>query len=376
MIVRDLYEILEIDRDASQSEIKRQYRLLAKKHHPDLNPDDDTAQEKLKEINLAYEVLGDPDRRVQYDTYGDAIFEGAQSGADFGGFGDFFSDLFRGFGFDFAGSGAGGMGNTPRRGQDIRKPLSLTFREAVFGVVREISFDRMEKCPACEGTGAEKGHDPETCPDCHGSGRVRRVQNSIFGQMMTEGICPHCEGTGKIITHKCPDCKGKKFVRVKKKMKVTIPEGVDRGMVLNLRGEGHEGEPGAPNGDLLLYLDVQEHEIFHRNDLDIEFELPIGMARAALGGEVDIPTLRGTEKYTIPAGTQGGTVFMKKGGGVTRGSRTGDLKFMVRVEIPKKLTERERELLIEFDEGETKAHEARKKSFFEKVKDFFEDERD
>ena len=369
--MRDLYEVLGVETDASQEEIKRKYRLLAKKYHPDLNQVDEESEQIFKEINLAYEVLGDADKRKQYDMYGDAIFQGGGANS-YGGFGDFFSDLFAGFGFgDF-----GGMGRQrprgPRAGGDVQFHLNLEFREAVFGAEKEINFERMERCTRCEGSGVEPGHSKETCPNCHGSGRVRQTKSTVFGQFISEEPCPTCNGTGEHITEECHQCHGEAFERKRKKVKLTVPAGVERGSILTLRGEGHHGDPGAPSGDLYVIIDVKEHPLFQRRGQDIFFELPITFTQAALGGELEVPTLRGVKPYEIPEGTQTGERFVMKGEGVQspRGRGVGNLIFEVVVETPTKLSRRERELFEELAKESGEDIKKKRKTFLNKVKDF------
>lgn len=377
--MRDLYEILEIERNASQDEIKKNYRKMAKKYHPDLNPDNEEASERLKEINLAYEVLSDPDKRSKYDTYGDAIFSGAGTtggaGSYGGGFGDIFSDIFSDF---FGGSAGGGFGQRayrgPVKGADIRKDITIEFNEAVFGTEKEISLRREETCKTCEGTGAKEGTSAKTCPTCGGSGRVSTTQDSPFGRFVRQSTCPTCHGTGEIIEEKCETCAGAGVEIKNRKLKVKITPGVDNGSIIQLQGEGHAGERGGPNGDLYIVLSVKPHAIFQRQGLDIFYELPISFSQAALGDELQIPVLDGLLDYTIPEETQTGSTFKVKGKGVPspRGGRVGDLYFSVVIQTPKDLTDRQKELLQEFDEiGGTHAKGA-KKGFFDKVKDIFD----
>ena len=376
-VLKDLYEILGIERTASQEEIKRKYRLLAKKYHPDLNQGDEKSERIFKEINLAYEVLGDADKRKQYDTYGDAIFEGGGGSGAYGGFGDFFSDLFSGMGFGgFGGFGGQSRPRGPRNGGDIQVDIPLNFKEAVFGVEKEVSFHRMERCNRCDGSGAEPGHDKKTCPECNGTGRKRSVKRTPFGQFVSEESCYHCRGTGEIIEEKCHTCHGEGFVKAKKKIKINIPAGVDDGSIMTLRGEGNHGERGGHSGDLYVVMRVADHPLFHRDGQTIYFDLPITVTQAALGATLEVPTLRGVKNYDLPAGTQTGTTFVMKGEGVksVRQDQMGDLIFRVIVETPTKLSKRQEELLEEFARESGEELKKKKKNFLEKVKDFITDE--
>nr|WP_206155233.1 molecular chaperone DnaJ [Caldanaerobacter subterraneus] len=376
-----MYEILGVDRNASQEEIKKAYRRLAKKYHPDLNPGDKEAEQKFKEINEAYEILSDPQKRAQYDQFGHAAFEqgGFQQGGfgdfgeggfdfDFGGFGDIFGDIFS----DFFGTGRRKAEKGPKKGADIRYDLTLTFEEAAFGTEKEIEVERFEVCDVCHGTGVKPGSRPETCPVCHGTGEIRQTQNTPFGRIVNIRTCPRCHGEGKIITDPCQKCGGTGRIRKRRKIKVTIPAGIDEGQMLTLRGEGEPGLRGGPNGDLYIVIHVKPHEIFKREGYDVYVKIPISFADAALGGEIKIPTLDGMVSFTIPEGTQTGTKFKLRGKGIPHigGRGRGDQIVEVYVEVPKRLSEKQKELLREFKrlEGENTAEH---KSFFQRMRDAF-----
>lgn len=370
--MRDYYEILGVDRSASSEEIKRAYRKVAKKYHPDLNPNDKEAEHKFKEANTAYEVLSDDNKRSMYDRYGEEGVNG-QGAQGFGGFGDIFEDIFDIFGGGFSG---GGRRSGPQRGSDLRYNLTLEFEEAVFGVEKEIQIRREENCSVCEGTGAEPGTNKETCPKCKGSGQIRYVQQSPFGQMVRVGTCDQCNGTGEIIEENCHKCHGSGKEIKNKKISVKVPKGVDTGSIISIRGEGEAGDKGGPPGDLYIYIQVKEDEVFQREGNSIFLNVPISFTEAALGAEIDIPTLEGTEKFDIPEGTQTGTRFKLRNKGVPhlRGNGRGDLYFTVEVMVPTKLTSKQRELLEELakEQGEDFKKHRNKKSFFEKVKDVFD----
>ena len=313
---RDYYDVLGVSKTASAEEIKKAYRKIAKANHPDLHPGDKACEARLKEANEAYEVLSDADKRAKYDQFGHAAFDpnagfGGGAGGFQGGFGDLgdiFGDLFGG-----AFSGFGGQStrthNGPRRGESLRVGLTLTFREAVFGCTKEISVAKVESCDTCHGTGCAPGTSPETCPDCHGTGSVHQQQRTPFGTFSTSGPCPRCGGTGKVVHQPCPECRGQGTVRRQRKISVNIPAGIDDGQTVSLRGQGNAGKNGGPAGDLLVTVRVRPSQEFRREGDDIYYALAIDMTQAALGEEVEVPTLDGKVKYTVPAGTQNGTVF-------------------------------------------------------------------
>ena len=320
---RDYYEVLGVEKGASEDEIKKAYRKLAKANHPDLHPGDKECEERFKEINEAYEVLSDPDKRAKYDQFGHAAFDpsaGGPGGAGFGGFGgfgDIFGDIFGGGFGDIFGGGFGG-GQTqrsgPRRGENLRVRLNITFEEAAFGCEKEINVGRVEQCPDCKGTGCAPGTTPEVCPDCKGTGSVRTTQRTPFGMVQTSGVCKKCGGRGKIIHQPCPRCGGRGAVRKNQTIKVKIPAGIDDGQTLNLRGKGNAGLDGGPAGDLLITVFVKPHPFFERDGNSVLMEMPVTFAQAALGAEIEVPTIDGRVKLTIPEGTQPGSVFRLRQG--------------------------------------------------------------
>lgn len=396
---RDYYEVLGVDKNASDADIKKAFRKLARKYHPDVNPGDKEAEEKFKEINEAYDVLSNAEKRQQYDQFGhDAPnfggaggfggFSGGFSGgsADFGDLGDIFNMFFGG-----AGGSAGAQANGPRQGADLRYDLTLSFKEAIFGCKKTITVDRWVTCPTCGGTGAKPGTSPETCSRCHGSGRIISMQQTPLGRMQTQTTCPDCGGTGKIIKEKCSDCGGTGRKRESKSLEVNIPAGVDNGTRLRMAREGEAGENGGPSGDLYIYIRVRQDDVFQRDDNDIYIEQHINMAQAALGDDIEVPTVDGRIKFTIPAGVQNGTRFRLKGKGVKsmRGYGKGDQYVTVIVETPKNLTDEQRALFEQLAEsldrydGKKPEKEARRsekkkedKGFFDKMKDLFTDDDD
>ncbi len=358
---RDYYEVLGLDKSADEAAIKRAYRTLAKKYHPDMNPGDKEAEQKFKEVNEAYDVLSDPDKKAKYDQYGHAAFEAGGGGSGFGGFGGFgedfdISDIFSSFFGGMGGSSSARRGG-PARGDDLSVRLTLTFEEAVFGVKKEISYQRLQKCAECGGSGAAKGTSPKTCPTCRGTGRVRTQQRTPLGIMQTQKNCDACRGTGKIVETPCSACRGAGYTYVTKKLDVSVPAGIDDGQRIVLSGQGSDGRDGGAAGDLYISVSVRPHPLFEREGTDIYCEVPISFAEAALGGEIDIPTLEGTEKFQIPEGTQTGTTFhlKQKGVPVVNSKNRGTLHFTVRVETPKSLNAEQKDLLRRFADscGET-----------------------
>ncbi len=351
---RDYYEVLGIDKGATDDDIKKAYRKLAKKYHPDMNPGDAEAEKSFKEVNEAYSVLSDQGKREQYDRFGHAAFDPASGAGAGGGFGGFdmsgFGDIFESFFGGGFGGGASSRRNGPQRGSDLEEKVSISFEEAAFGCKKDIQYNRVEKCPKCSGSGAAEGSVAETCSTCRGSGQVRTTQRTILGMMQSTGTCPTCNGSGKIIKNPCQYCKGKGNVRNRKKLSVSIPAGIDNGHTIILRGQGDEGRMGGPAGDLHLFVRVSKHEIFTRDGINLYCDVPITFKEAALGGEIAVPTLLGEEKYKIPEGTQTGTRFSLRGKGVqnvnSRG--VGDIIFTVVVETPKNLTKEQKELLLKF----------------------------
>ncbi|GIW40554.1 MAG: chaperone protein DnaJ [Candidatus Binatia bacterium] len=366
---RDYYEVLGVGRDASLEEIKKAYRKLALKYHPDRNPGDKVAEEKFKEASEAYQVLSDPERRAQYDRFGHAAFDATMAGGGFGGF-DFrapsFEDLFQDLFGDFFGMSRGR--SRGRRGEDLRLDLELKFEEAVFGTERVVEVPRTVVCEECHGEGTRGGRPRSACPRCRGTGQLR-YQQGFFTVAKT---CPQCSGQGSVITDPCRTCGGSGLVQKVHKLTVRIPPGVDRGTRLRLRGEGERGLNGGPPGDLYVVIDVAEHPLFRRQGNDIVCEVPISFPQAALGTEIEVPTLSGKVKMKIPPGTQSGSVFRLRGHGVpdARG-RKGDQLVKIVVETPRRLTPRQRELLEEFARLSGEEGNPISKGFFEKVKEMF-----
>lgn len=375
---RDYYEVLGVPKDASADDIKKAYRKGAMKYHPDRNPGDKEAEQKFKEIGEAYDVLSDPDKKARYDQYGFAGVDpnfgagaGSYGGAGFGGFGDF-GDLGDIFGEFFGGGRSrGSQQNAPRRGENVMARLELTFEEAAFGCEKEVAAQRIENCAACKGTGSADGVI-ETCQQCRGTGQVRTVQNFMGMQMQSSTTCPACNGRGKIIKTPCTTCKGKGKVRRTNRVKVKIPGGVDAGQSVRVRGEGCVGMNGGPNGDLLVEVSIKRHPIFTRRDYDVLCEVPISFTQAALGAEIDVPTLDGRVKFEIPEGTQTGREFVLRDKGIPEVGnprRRGDHRFTVVVETPTHLTKEQKDLLRQLD-GTIEASPKRKK-FIDNLKDFF-----
>ncbi|WP_251861861.1 molecular chaperone DnaJ [Clostridium sp. Marseille-Q2269] len=378
---KDYYALLGVDKGSSPEDIKKAFRKLAIKYHPDKNKGNKEAEEKFKEINEAYQVLSDPQKKAQYDQFGTTDFNGAggfdSSGfggfdfSDMGGFGDIFDSFFGG-GF----SSGGRRKNAPQRGADIETAINLTFEEAVFGVEKEISVNKNEKCDTCSGTGAKPGTSPKTCDKCGGSGRIRIQKNTILGSMVTETSCDKCGGSGKVIENPCHKCHGKGKIRKNKKIKVNIPAGVDTGNVIPLRGQGEPGNNGGPTGDLYINIRVASHPTFKRKGFDIYIENHISFAQAALGVEIKVPTVDGEVKYEVPAGTQPGTVFRLKGKGVPKINSTarGNQYVTIIVDIPKRLNNKQKEALAMYMEASGEAPQGKDKgNIFEKIKKGFKD---
>lgn len=357
---RDYYEVLGLQKGASDDEIKKSYRKLAKEYHPDLHPGDKACEEKFKEIGEAYEVLSDPDKKAKYDQFGHAAFDpsagygGGYGGGfgDFGDLGDILGNIFGGFG-GFGGGSSAQRRNAPQKGENLRVRMSVSFEEAAFGCSKDISIPRIEDCEDCAGTGAAKGSTTETCTECGGTGSVRTQQRTPFGVMASTSACRKCGGTGKIIKNPCPQCGGKGKVRRQRTINVKIPAGIDDGQTISLRGQGQAGVNGGPKGDLLITVNVKAHPLFERDGASILFEMPISFVQAALGAEVEVPTLDGKVKYTIPEGTQTGTTFRLRGKGIPylNGASRGDQFVTVTIETPKNLNKEQKELLRQFGEA-------------------------
>jgi len=372
MSKRDYYEVLGVDRGADAATLKKAYRRMAQKYHPDRNPDDDESEHKFKEAKEAYEVLNDPQKRSAYDQFGhagvDSSMGGGHGGAGPGGFGDIFGDVFS----DIFGGGRGRQGGV-YRGADLRYSMELSLEDAVAGKTVNIKIPARVKCGVCNGSGAKKGTSPKTCTTCHGHGQVR-MQQGFFSVQQT---CPACHGQGTIISDPCTSCHGSGKVQHTKTLSVKVPPGVDTGDRIRLAGEGEAGEQGGPPGDLYVEIGVKQHPIFTRQDSDLYCEVPISFVTAALGGELEVPTLGGKVSLKIPAETQTGKMFRMRGKGVkpVRGGSTGDLLCRVVVETPVKLTGRQKELLRELegtlDEG-GKGHSPQAHSWLDGVKEFFE----
>ena len=375
---RDYYEVLGVEKGASAEEIKKAYRKSAMKYHPDRNPGNKEAEEKFKEVGEAYEVLSDDDKRARYDQFGFAgvdpnygAGQGGAYGGGFGGFGDF-GDLGDIFGSFFGGGASRSNANAPRRGENVGARLELTFEEAAFGAEKEVAAQRIENCAACGGSGSADGV-VETCATCRGSGQIRTTQNFMGMAMQSTTVCPKCNGKGKTIKTPCNTCRGKGKVRRTQKIKVKVPGGVDHGQSVRVRGEGCVGTNGGPNGDLLVEIYIKRHPIFTREDYDVLCEVPISFAQAALGAQIEVPTLDGKVSYTIPEGTQTGTTFTLTGKGIPvvgNPRRRGDEHFTVVVETPTRLTREQKELLRQLDG--TLEETPKRKKFFDSIKDLFD----
>lgn len=354
---RDYYEVLGVEKNADDAALKKAYRVLAKKYHPDMNPGDAEAEKKFKEASEAYAVLSDPEKRRQYDQYGHAAFEPG-AGGGFGGF-DFnsmdFSDIFGDIFGDFFGGGrrGGGRNNGPMKGSNIRTSVRITFEEAIFGVEKEIELTLKDECTTCHGSGARPGTSPETCSKCGGKGQVVFTQQSFFGTVRNVQTCPDCHGTGKVIKEKCPDCRGTGYIANKKKIQVSIPAGIDNGQSVRIREKGEPGSNGGPRGDLLVEVIVGRHPIFQRQEYNIYSTVPMSFAVAALGGEIMIDTVDGKVIYDVKPGTQTDTKVRLKGKGVpslrSRDVR-GDHYVTLVVQVPDKLSREAKDLLRQFDE--------------------------
>ena len=372
---RDYYEVLGVDRGASEDEIKKAYKKLARKYHPDMNPGDKEAEEKFKEVNEANEILSDPEKKARYDQFGFAGVDpnyGAGAGGGYGAGGFDFGDLGDIFGSFFGGGFGGGAQrrNGPQRGESIRMGVTVDFVEAAFGCEKELTLERADQCATCGGTGCAPGTTPEVCPECRGTGSVAHAQRTPFGVMQTQAPCQKCGGTGKIIHQPCPDCRGAGRMRRRKTIKVNIPAGIDDGQTISLRGQGHAGKNGGPGGDLLVTVSVRAHELFERDGTSVYCEAPITFTQAVLGGTLEIPTIDGKVKYDIPEGTQTGTVFRLKGKGipVLNGRGRGDQFVTVTIETPKGLNKEQKEALKKFSETLGEGNYEKQKGFFKKFR--------
>ena len=373
---RDYYEVLGVSRGASEDEIKKAYKKMARKYHPDLNPGDKTAEEKFKEVNEAYEVLSDADKKARYDQYGHAGvdpnfgaggFGGGFDGSfDFGDLGDIFGSFFGG-GF---GGGRRTNPNAPQRGESIRMSIAISFEEAAFGCEKAVTVERYETCDTCHGNGCAPGTSPEVCPDCHGTGTVQVRREAPMGVFATSSPCPKCGGKGRIIHQPCKDCRGSGMVRKKKTIQASIPAGIDNGQTISIRGQGNAGKNGGPAGDLLITITVRPHELFRREGTSVLCEAPITFTQAVLGAELEIPTIDGKVKYTLPEGTQSGTTFRLKGKGIPsiNGRGRGDQYVTVYIETPKNLNKEQKEALKKFAETMGESNYEEQKKFFKKFK--------
>jgi molecular chaperone DnaJ len=392
---RDYYEVLGVDKNADDAALKKAYRVLAKKYHPDMNPGDEEAEKKFKEASEAYAVLSDPDKRRQYDQFGHAAFEQGGGGAGgFGGFdgfnfsgdmGDIFGDI---FGDLFGGGGRRRGGSQgPMQGANVRSSVRVTFEEAVFGCEKELELNIKDECSTCHGTGAKPGTSPETCTKCGGKGQVLFTQQSLFGTVQNVQTCPDCHGTGKIVKDKCPDCRGTGYISNRKKIKVSIPAGIDSGQSIRIREKGEPGTNGGPRGDLLVEVIVGRHPIFQRQDMDIYSTVPMSYAQAALGGDIRINTVDGDIIYTVKPGTQTDTKVRFKGKGVPslrNKNVRGDHYVTLVIQVPTKLNDAAKEALKEFDyetgnslnqsePTEKRQDKPKKKGFMDKLKETFEE---
>ncbi len=376
---RDYYEVLGVSKEASDDEIKKAYRKCAKQYHPDLHPGEKEAEAKFKEANEAYVVLSDKDKKARYDQFGhagvDPNFGGGAGGNPWGGgVGGFdFSDIFDMFGGGFGG-GRRANPNAPRQGSDCEASVVISFEEAAKGCKKTITYQQIENCDDCHGTGAAKGTQPKTCPDCGGTGQVRINQRTPFGVMQSSRTCDRCRGRGKIVDTPCPTCDGKGRVRRKKTIEINITAGIDDDQVLTVRGKGNAGTNGGPNGDLQVFVTVRPHAIFERRGNDVWLNMPITFTQAALGDDVEVPTLDGKVSYRIHEGTQPGDIFKLKGKGIPSiyGRGVGDQYVQVTIEVPKNLSKKQKELLREFDDDSDDKNYAKRKSFFSKIKDMFD----
>ena len=374
MADKNYYDILGVSKNASDDEIKKAYRVLAKKYHPDLNPGNAEAAEKLKEVNQAYSVLSDKTKKQNYDTYGSETGPqgfgggfGGFGGEGFGDFGDIFSNIFGGaFG---GGRRSSNRASAPSQGADIQVKIKLSFVEAAYGVKKSINLTRSETCPYCKGNGAKNGTEFDTCSRCSGSGVIRQTQNSLFGQMISESVCPDCHGTGKNIKVKCPNCSGAGVTRENRSIELNIPGGIDNNQVLTLRGQGEAGRNGGPAGDIQILIQVENHKTLKREGFDVYEDVPISFTEALLGAKVKIPGINENLEITIPECTQNGTIITVKGKGIKMLNKNGygDLFAKVYVEMPKSLDKKQKQAISEIDKTFSANQYAKKKTFNEKL---------
>lgn len=372
---RDYYEVLGIQKGATDAEIKKAYRREAKKYHPDLHPGDKKAEASFKEVNEAYEVLSDSEKKARYDQFGHAGVDpnfGAGGGAGFGGFDDF-GDIFSNiFGGGFGGFGGGSRRNGPVRGADVRQNIEITFEEAAFGCKKNITITKQEACDTCKGTGAKPGTNPVTCKRCGGQGQVRTQTRTMLGYMTNVSTCPDCKGTGKVVTDPCKDCRGTGKVRKTKTIEIDIPQGINHGQTIQLTGQGEPGERGGGFGDLLVTIYIKPHPIYKRENYNVFIEIPITFVQAALGATIKVPTIDGVVEYDIPEGTQTGTMFKLKNKGIPyiRSKNRGDQYVTVEIEVPKNLSSEQKKILKDFEEASgNKDNYKKQKSWLDKMKD-------
>ena len=375
---RDYYEVLGLKKGASDSEIKKAFRKMAMKYHPDKNPGDRKAEEKFKEINEAYAVLSDPEKKEKYDRFGHAgVDPNSGFGGGAGGFGGFggFEDIFDMFGGAFGGFGGGRSrrNNGPRKGNDLQKAVTITFEEAAFGTKKEIRLNKYVKCKTCGGSGAAPGTSRKSCPRCGGTGEIRTAQKTPLGTFQSVSPCPDCNGTGEINETPCKDCGGSGKIRDNVTISVNIPAGVDNDSVIPIKGQGEPGINGGPDGDLYIVINVEPHKIFERRGQDLWLEIPITFDQAALGDDIVVPTLEGKVSYKVPSGTQPGTVFRLKGKGIksVRSNRKGDLYVKVNLEVPTKLNSKQKKAISAMAEKVTGDCYQKKSRFLDSLKEFF-----
>ncbi len=378
---RDYYEVLGVSKGASEDELKKAYRKMAKKYHPDLNPGDAVAEQKFKEVNEAYAVLSDADKRRKYDQFGHAGVDpngfggaGGFNGAYDVDLGDIFNSFFGGGGFGGFGGSSTRRRNGPRQGANLKYNMTLDFMEAAFGVERDITITKEDICPSCKGSGAQAGTAPETCPSCRGAGRVQTQTQTLFGMTMVTKDCPTCQGRGTVIKTPCPNCSGKGRKVTKKQLHIRVPAGVDTGDMLPIRGEGEPGRNGGSYGDLYVEFKVKKHDVFTRNGMNTFCEVPITLAQAALGADIEVPTIDGPVKYTVKEGTQPGDTATMRGKGIpdkNNRNMRGDHTVKFSIEIPTRLTEDQKSKLRLFDSSLTERNYAKRNSFIQKIKGIF-----